>query len=163
MEPALHDVIARYEAPLVRYATRIVGDVDTARDVVQDVFARLFEADPDSIGGRMPQWLYAVCRNRALDLKRRRVRRARLKEQIPAPRGAATPAERYERREQLDRAAAAIARLPDKQARVLELKLREGLSYAEISERTGLTVSYVGYLLHHALKAVRAELEGSEP
>lgn len=159
--PRMADLVARYEAPLVRYAARILGDPDRARDVVQDTFQRLFEADPSSIDGRIPQWLYTVCRNRALDLKRRDARRRRLDERIAPPGPVTTPAEHLERREQLARAAEALAALPDKQARVLRLKLTEGLSYAEIAERTGLTPSYVGYLLHHALKAVRRELEGT--
>jgi RNA polymerase sigma-70 factor (ECF subfamily) len=40
----------------------------------------------------------------------------------------------------------------------LQLKFNDDLSYKEISARTGLTVGHVGYLLHHALKAMAAEL-----
>ncbi|MCX8109354.1 MAG: sigma-70 family RNA polymerase sigma factor, partial [Verrucomicrobiae bacterium] len=41
---------------------------------------------------------------------------------------------------------------------LIMLKFYEGLSYKEISERTGLTVGHVGYLLHHALKLLATEL-----
>jgi RNA polymerase sigma-70 factor (ECF subfamily) len=41
---------------------------------------------------------------------------------------------------------------------LIQLKFRDGLSYREISERTGLTVGHVGYLLHHALKALASDL-----
>jgi RNA polymerase sigma-70 factor (ECF subfamily) len=41
---------------------------------------------------------------------------------------------------------------------LIRLKFNEGLSYKEISERTGLTVGNVGYLLHHAIKMVGEEL-----
>jgi RNA polymerase sigma factor (sigma-70 family) len=41
---------------------------------------------------------------------------------------------------------------------LVRLKFNEDLSYKEISERTGLTVSNVGYLLHHALKAMADDL-----
>ena len=63
-----------------------------------------------------------------------------------------------ERQELLARARDAVDRLPEKQALVLRLKLGGAQSYAEIAETTGLTTSYVGYLLHHALRAVRDEL-----
>jgi RNA polymerase sigma-70 factor (ECF subfamily) len=43
----------------------------------------------------------------------------------------------------------------------VQLKFNEGLSYKEMSERTGLTTSNVGYLLHHALKAIEVELTKS--
>ena len=41
---------------------------------------------------------------------------------------------------------------------LVQLKFNENLSYKEISERTGLSVSNVGYLLHHAIKTIAAEL-----
>jgi RNA polymerase sigma-70 factor (ECF subfamily) len=41
---------------------------------------------------------------------------------------------------------------------LIQLKFTEGLSYKEISARTGLTIGHVGYLLHHALKNIAAEL-----
>ena len=41
---------------------------------------------------------------------------------------------------------------------VVRLKFTENLSYKEISVRTGLKIGHVGYLLHHALKAMAEEL-----
>ena len=155
----IQDAIARYERPLVRYATRLLGDPDRARDVVQDTFARLFEADPSAVGHRVPEWLYTVCRNRALDVVRTEGRRERLRGLAPARSPEPTPADHAEHRQLLARTLDAVDRLPPKQAEVLRLKLQHGLSYAEIAERTGLTSSYVGYLLHHAIKAVRAEVD----
>jgi RNA polymerase sigma-70 factor (ECF subfamily) len=42
-----------------------------ARDVVQDVFARLCREPPADLNGRLTPWLYAACRNRAIDLRRK--------------------------------------------------------------------------------------------
>lgn len=39
--PELLSLLDRYERPLVRYAQSIVGDSDSARDVVQEVFIKL--------------------------------------------------------------------------------------------------------------------------
>ena len=39
------DALAKYEAPLVGYATGIVRDHERARDVVQDTFIRLYQQD----------------------------------------------------------------------------------------------------------------------
>src|SRR5262245_34488271 len=60
----------QFEGRLLRYAQRLLGNLDEARDVVQFAFLRLCEQSPDSIGDRLAQWLYTVCRNRALDLLR---------------------------------------------------------------------------------------------
>ena len=65
-----------HEGPLVRYATQITGDVDRARDVVQDTFIRLCAEDPARLDRHLAEWLFTVCRNRALDVvrKERRMR-----------------------------------------------------------------------------------------
>lgn len=49
--PDFPALLARYERPLVRYAQSIVGDVDSARDVVQDVFIKLARGDMGREGG----------------------------------------------------------------------------------------------------------------
>ena len=48
--------------------------------------------------------------------------------------------------------------LDERSRELIRLKFSEGLSYQQMSTRMGLTVGNVGYLLHHALKAVAAEL-----
>jgi RNA polymerase sigma-70 factor (ECF subfamily) len=51
--------------------------------------------------------------------------------------------------------------LDDRSRELIHLKFSENLSYKEISERTGLKPGHVGYLLHHALKAIADELARS--
>ena len=48
--------------------------------------------------------------------------------------------------------------LDDRSRELVRLKFNEDLSYKEISARTGLNIGHVGYLLHHALKAIADEL-----
>lgn len=48
--------------------------------------------------------------------------------------------------------------LPENQQEVVRLKFQNGLSYREISEITGLSVSNVGYLLHAAIQTLRRKL-----
>ena len=56
--------LERYEAPLVGYATHILGDVEHARDVVQDTFLKLCREGPGKVRDHLAQWLFTVCRNR---------------------------------------------------------------------------------------------------
>jgi RNA polymerase sigma-70 factor (ECF subfamily) len=51
--------------------------------------------------------------------------------------------------------------LDERERELVRLKFDEGLSYKDISTRTGLTIGHVGYLLHHALKTIEAELTRS--
>ena len=74
--------VDRYEGPLTLYAARVLAgagshygiDVERARDVVQDTFLRLWESDRASVNGHLAQWLYRVCRNCALDVRRKESR-----------------------------------------------------------------------------------------
>ena len=52
-----------------------------------------------------------------------------------------------------------VAHLPDNQQEVVRLKFQNGLSYREISRITKLSVSNVGYLIHTAIRKIRAELQ----
>src|SRR5689334_8392868 len=61
----------RYSGPLTRYALLITGNLEQARDVVQDTFIRLCAEDRTRIEPHLAPWLFTVCRNRALDVQRK--------------------------------------------------------------------------------------------
>ena len=64
----------RFEGRLLRYAQRITGDPHRAADVVQETFLKLCHEDQASLDGHLAQWLYTVCRNKALDVRRKESR-----------------------------------------------------------------------------------------
>jgi RNA polymerase sigma-70 factor (ECF subfamily) len=152
--------VERYEAPLVRYATAIVGDPDRARDVVQDTFLRLCREKQSRIGGYLAQWLFTVCRNRSMDLRRKGRREAEWTGGSLAPDCLTTPPTAVlEDQEMLNQILQLVELLPENQREVLILKFRCDLSYNEISHVTGLSVTNVGFLVHTGLKTVRSKLE----
>ena len=51
-----------------------------------------------------------------------------------------------------------IEQLSDQQQEVLRLRLKDGLSYQQIADVTGLSASNVGYHLHQAVTTLRAKL-----
>ena len=63
--------LERHGAALTRYAASVTGSEDAARDVVQDVFLRLWEASPERLDAHLPEWLFTVCRNRSIDMQRK--------------------------------------------------------------------------------------------
>ena len=67
--------VDRFSGPLTRYAQVITGDIEQARDVVQDTFIRLCDEKPGRVDPYLAQWLFTVCRNRALDVQRKQSRR----------------------------------------------------------------------------------------
>ncbi len=150
---SLDAAVARYERPLVRYATRIVGDPELARDVVQDTFVRLWEAeDVDPSDARIESWLYTVCRNRAIDERRKRRPMELLDESTASvePRG--------EQARALAEVHDVVETLPERKGKVFALRYGEGRSYQQISDETGLSVSHVGVILHDTVRRLRKQL-----
>lgn len=149
--------LSRYEGPLLRYASRLLGDVDRARDVVQDTFLRLCREDPARLDGHLAPWLFTVCRNRVIDVQRQDGRVEPIDERAleEQPSAAPGPARVLEAREHLDAVLRTLGTLPASQQEVVRLKFQAGLSYQEIASVTGLTVNHVGVLLHNALKTLR--------
>lgn len=145
---------------LTRYAASILGDADAARDVVQEVFLRLWQADPDAWAGHLRPWLFRVCRNRALDLRRRGGRVRSLEESRAAETAvdAPGPEQIAESRDNQARILQLLQTLPEDQREVVRLKFQNGLSYKEIARVTDLTVGHVGVLLHNALNTLRSRV-----
>jgi RNA polymerase sigma-70 factor (ECF subfamily) len=160
---AFDSIVSRYEAALLRYAARIVGDPDAAQDIIQNTFIRLFRKWEERLepSPQVSSWLYRVAHNCAVDHMRRESRRRLLhlrhaegaRDFVPPNRGAA-----FRISEEARRAAEALRKLSQRERQLVVLKVYEEKTYREISEITGLTVSNVGYILHHAMKKMAAEL-----
>ena len=156
----MRTVLDRYEGPLTRYAARITGDPDEARDIVQETFLRLCGEDRARVDGHLSEWLFTVCRNRAWDVRRKERRMRPLTEAAiesrESPDGA--PVAAAEGRETTSAVLRVLAGLPDNQQEVIRLRFQNGLSYREISSVTELSVSNVGYLIHTAIKTIREKM-----
>ena len=66
-----------------------------------------------------------------------------------------SPAALAEQRDSAGRILGFLAELPENQQETLRLKFQNGLSYREISQITGLSISNVGVLIHTGLKTLR--------
>ncbi|MDQ8205305.1 sigma-70 family RNA polymerase sigma factor [Pelagicoccus sp. SDUM812003] len=158
--------VDEHQAKLIRYAASIVKDRERAKDVVQETFIRLCRQDWQEVEGHLQAWLFRVTRNLALDVTRKEKRMSYVEEPDSMERlagdrdGAAREQDRRERAGSLLELADA---LPSKQREVVLLKFQQDLTYKEISEITGLSVSNVGYLLHHALKDLKSRWQASQP
>lgn len=154
------EALERYELPLLRHAMRFTRSAETAQDVVQDTFLRLCKADRAKVDGHLAQWLYTVCRNRALDVQKKEARMTPLTEsQVEAwPSGGAGPGVVAARHEEHAMVLNVIKTLPDKEQEVFRLKFQDSLTYREISQITGKSLGTVSNLITKALKSIREEL-----
>lgn len=150
-------LMARFEIPLLQYATRIIGDREGARDVVQETFLQLQRAPRDQLDSAPAKWLFTVCRNRALNVCRKERRMTFLDQELLAKREAADPApfEQVEQTEARGFLSRIVATLPPRQQEVLQLKFQNDLSYQEIADITHTSAGSVGVLIHTALKTLR--------
>lgn len=156
-EPDFGQLLQRFEIPLLQYATRIIGDRERARDVVQETFVQLQRGKREQLDHAPAKWLFTVCRNRALNVCRKEKRMTYLDQEILESREAAEPApsEQLEQKEAAGFLLRIVGTLPPRQQEVLQLKFQNDLSYQEIAEITKLSVSNVGVLIHNALKTLR--------
>lgn len=151
--------IAEHQTALTRYATRLLGDPDRARDVVQDTFVRLMQQPAATVNGHVAEWLFTVCRRRVLDVIRKEVRVKRFGEgemermRADEPR----PGRTLEETETHETLLRLIDRLPHHQQEVIRLKFQNGFSYKEISRITELSMGNVGFLIHEAVQRLRRE------
>ena len=156
----VRDAVARFEGPLTLYASRLLRDAEAARDVVQETFLKLCASDRAAIEDHLAEWLFTVCRNRALDVLRKEQRMSQLREEQVhrCLSGDPAPLDAIERQELGRRVLELLETLPINQREVLRLKFQNGFSYQEISRISGHSISNVGYLIHAGIKTLRGYL-----
>ncbi len=136
----------------------ILEDAAEAEDAVQELYLRLWFARDALDGIRNPKgYGITVLRNLCLD----RLRRSRKAEGSAAPPEPETPGrqdEMMDGRERLAKVLAAIKSLPERQREVLVLHTLDGLSYAEIAERTGQSPLSLRVLLSKARKTLKRQV-----
>jgi RNA polymerase sigma-70 factor (ECF subfamily) len=161
----LERTFAEQQAPLTRYAARLLGDQERARDVVQDTFVKLMGQPPNAVDGHAVEWLFTVCRNRAMDILRKEHRMKRFEEGEVERVTAADPrpGRTLEQAETHAAMLRLIDRLPPNQQEVVRLKFQNGFSYKEISRITQHSIGNVGFLIHTAVSRLRAEFAAQRP
>lgn len=149
----------RYGRSVCATAYRILGDLQDAEDVLQQVFLKLLGMGNGESHPPVRDWHAYLCTmasRMALDLlraKRQRHRRA-----IPLLEEVADRHEQAGSRaneEQVERLRQAITALPERDARVFCLRYFEEFSYEAIAEQTGLSVDLIGVILHRSRQSLR--------
>ena len=149
---------------LVRYAGRQLGDVELARDVVQEAFIQVWERRRAwRPRGSARAYLYRIVRHRVIDEKRKRGVRRRWveRQQLVDARGPATPAEEFDAKVLADAFEAAVASLPERRREVFELVFQRGLGHAEAAAVLDISVQTVANQMSAALRSVRRAINES--
>jgi len=154
--------LERHERALIAYAKRMTGDLESAREIVQESFTRLCAQRREQVEPRVAEWLFTTCRNAALDhFRRKGVRTARMElREMDSHPDSTSPTQALETQEESARVLRHMSRLPDKQREALQLRFHGGLSYKEIASVMGDTIGNVSWLIHAGLKTLRERLSG---
>lgn len=152
-----HDIFLSYEKSLYQLALHLCKDADVARDIVHDVFLKLWEIrsqlqEIQSIEG----FLFVLTRNKVMDHLRKVSSDARLKQAIweSMQEIVVTEENRLERKEFREQLQDAIERLPP-QRRAVYLLRDEGYDYKEIADKLQISRHTVKNHVSAALKALR--------
>ncbi len=148
-------IYERRYARFLRVAEAIVGDVELARDAVQDAFARLVRSRTDYRGeGSLDGWVWRTVVRTALNARRDRPADVPLGPSAePSTNGLAPDAG----------VRALVASLPERQRLVLFLRYYADLDYGSIADVLDIKPGTVGATLNQAHAAIRRLLEEEVP
>ncbi|MBQ9948464.1 MAG: RNA polymerase sigma factor [Oscillospiraceae bacterium] len=143
------EIYGEVKKPVYIIIYRIVGNHETAEEIMQELFLKLYKAPPEEMTNPKG-WIFTCARNLAIDAVRKR--RPDTSEEEPHTSG---EAERITDKIDIERA---IAGLSCGEREVLSLYVNAGLTFEEISQITGASRSAVYRTYRRALKALRKQL-----
>lgn len=163
-ETAFAALFTKYVESVVAFAYRYVGSIDTARDVTQEIFIRVWERRSAIPLSGIRAYLFRAARNRALDLlgheaivvQWQAASRASVGDGILGVPNAGE--QRIETDETATRVAAALATLTPRGREIVRLVREDGLKPGEVAALLGLTPATVYVHLSRALKQLAEQL-----
>jgi RNA polymerase sigma-70 factor, ECF subfamily len=173
-EDAFTRLVSGYQDRLVSIFANLVGNQETAEDLAQEVFLRIYRArhgyQPNA---KFSTWVFRIANNLASNSRRSRNRRkevqlktqesgplgARPAEQLLADKSALMPTRLLDRHELQVHVREALESLSERQQMALLLHKFEGMSYVDIGESMEMTPQAVKSLLSRARESLRARLE----
>jgi RNA polymerase sigma-70 factor (ECF subfamily) len=162
----------KYKQPIVAMMYRMLHDLDEAEDLAQNVFVRVYQsAKRYKVSAKFSTWIFTIARRLCLNEIRRRGRhRAESLEssqtELEDNMGrqfedvkAASPPETFLHGELTEKIEEALAALPEKQRLAIALCRQEELSYEEIAEVLGCSVSATKSLIHRGRETLKERLK----
>lgn len=159
---AYGEVVRRYQSSVYNVCYRLLGERRESEDLAQDTFLRAFRRlDTYDVDRPFGPWIRRVAANLCLNhLNRARPTPYAFDESrdLPANAPSTDPAAVLERRTRAESVRAAILQLPPHYRAAIEYRHFQDLSYAEIAETMGLTISQVKTYLYRARRTLADHL-----
>ncbi len=162
-EAAFEGLFLRHYAQVYRVLYHLVGSREEAEDLTQETFLALYYQPPATeMGASLVAWLCRVALNRGYNALRGQRRAQQRVARLAEPPAQIDPQDELARTEDRALVRMAIAKLPERQSRLLLLRYA-GLSYAEIAGALELAPASVGTLLARAERAFEVAYTRLEP
>jgi len=170
---ALEELFNRFQKPLFNFFLRTVGGRETAEDLVQETFLKVYRFGHTFRGSqaKFTTWLYSVAGNQCRDYLRQRSRRPEttLDENLEGSHaddlvdrrlevGVSSVEDHLIRMELRSLLEAAIQSLPEKERIAIVLREYQGLEYREIADVLGCPIGSVKVLIFRARQHLRQKL-----
>ena len=163
-EASFEELVRRYQRPIAAYVYRMVGDYDSALDLTQEVFIKVYNSlSRYRSEFKFSTWIYKIAHNAAIDhLRRHAVREHALTGSVEGERREVaiesrrlTPEQESERKERCSEIESVVQLLPSSYRELIVLRHSHDLSYDEMAEVTGLPLGTVKNRLFRAREAMR--------
>lgn len=169
---ALEQLVEKYKQPVLNLMFRMLHDSSEAEDLAQTVFIRVFQsASRYEVSAKFSTWIYTIARHVCLNEIRRRSRHPALSldsSQTDTEEGTPrqfedhrvfTPPQAMLHGELEAKIQEALAALPEKQRLAVLLCRQDELSYEQIAEVLGLSLSATKSLIHRARETLKLKLK----
>ena len=157
---AFEELITRYKKLIFNTAYRMMGNREEAEDITQEVFIKIYNSlskyDPEF---KFSTWALRITSNLCIDwLRKRKGETVPIEEVYDLKDDGLTPEDEYISKERQSRVQTAINKLPDKYKELIILFHHRNLSYQEIMDITGETLTIVKNRLYRARQMLKEEL-----
>jgi RNA polymerase sigma factor (sigma-70 family) len=149
-------VVKEQAGNLFGYAIRFLRNEDDAKDIVQDVFEKLWLNRSKVEFAKSKSWMFTTAHNAMINFATRKGRMT-LTDQMSNYDAGSSQSNRFESNQVVDRA---VSILPPIQKSVILLRDLEDYSYKEIGDILDLSESQVKVYLFRARKKIKKQLKG---
>jgi len=166
IEGSFEELVRRYQRPISAYVYRMVGDYDSALDLTQEIFIKVYSSlSRYRAEFKFSTWIYKIAHNSAVD----HLRRTATREQslingndgdtfeLPIESGRPNPEQESERKERRIEIEGVVRTLPSHYRELIILRHSQDLTYEEIVEVTGLPLGTVKNRLFRAREMMRQQ------
>jgi len=146
---------------LVRYARTLIKDQDTAEEIVQDLFFRIWkDKEKINIESSLNGYLFRSVHNKCLHyIKHNRIVERHAEEMsFRLSESPESPSDILNYKELQEKIASILEKLPERCGKIFYMSRFEGLKYNEIAEKLSVSIKTVESNMGRALKEFRKEL-----